>query len=90
MAVTLLLLLLPLVNRSNTAIPKSSQQLVALFYQEKFWAPWDQNMFPGHFSNQIMMNMFPLKQKKLFVIFCVIEFLWILMFWDQKLEVRKD
>jgi hypothetical protein len=36
-------------SRSNIATPESSQQLVTLFQQAKFWAQWDQKYAPWAF-----------------------------------------
>jgi hypothetical protein len=49
MVMTLLLFLFPLIDRSNIATLESSQQLVALFKQAIFWAPWDQKYAPWAF-----------------------------------------
>jgi hypothetical protein len=36
-------------SKFNIATPKSSQQLITLFQQAKFWASWDQKYAPWAF-----------------------------------------
>jgi hypothetical protein len=36
-------------GKFNITTPKSSQQLITLFQQAKFWAPWDQKYVPWTF-----------------------------------------